>query len=87
MKWVEVVGRCRESDAKDRFNKHYKSLLAQWGVKDGHWGTCILSTAQWQALDPVKLASTITYANCPEPRSDRLVGDFPSLIKNSTNTA
>jgi hypothetical protein len=62
-----------KSDAKVRFDEHYTSLLGQWGVKSGHWGTCILSTAQWQALDPVKLASTFAYSTCPEAKSDRLV--------------
>jgi len=33
LKWVEVVGRCRESDAKDRLRRKYISLPYRKGIK------------------------------------------------------
>ncbi|KAL2075898.1 hypothetical protein VTL71DRAFT_841 [Oculimacula yallundae] len=62
--------------AKQHFETKYDRILGKWGAKHGHWGTCILSTADWQALDPLELASIFNYANCPPAKSDRLLYTF-----------
>ena len=36
--------------AKLRFEQHYETLLARWGVKPSHKGTCILLPEAWKAL-------------------------------------
>lgn len=36
--------------AKLRFEQHYETLLARWGVKPSHQGTCILLPESWKAL-------------------------------------
>ena len=40
---------------KARFDVVHETLLAQWGVKAGHWGTCVLLPEDWRAMNPVDL--------------------------------
>lgn len=40
--------------SKNKFDETYKRLLAGWGVKPNHKGTCVLLAEDWKALEPVK---------------------------------
>ena len=46
--WLSAAG-------KDHFDNTLEVLLAQWGVKAGHRGTCVLLPEDWKALEPVDL--------------------------------
>ncbi|KAE9373247.1 hypothetical protein N431DRAFT_557405 [Stipitochalara longipes BDJ] len=56
--------------ARLHFDQHFATILAQWGVKESHTGTCILLPADWAALDPLRLASLFTAENCPREWAD-----------------
>jgi hypothetical protein len=55
------------------FDRHFTTLLAQWGVKETHQGTCLLLPADWAALDPLRLASMFSAENCPFAWADGVV--------------
>ena len=40
---------------KAHFDDYHKMLLAQWGVKAGHRGTCVLLPKDWKAMNPTDL--------------------------------
>ena len=46
--WLSAAG-------KAHFDNTLEVLLAQWGVKAGHRGTCVLLPEDWKALEPVEL--------------------------------
>ncbi|KAH8791671.1 hypothetical protein BGZ57DRAFT_922836 [Hyaloscypha finlandica] len=56
--------------AKSHFDHHFSSILAQWGVKPTHTGTCLLLPADWAALDPIRLAALFSPENCPHAWAD-----------------
>jgi hypothetical protein len=67
---------------KLHFDSHFATILAQWGVKETHTGTCILLPADWAALDPLRLAGLLTSQNCPLAWADKVV-QRPSQLKRS----
>lgn len=65
LKWLE-------SDGKDKFDSDWKSLLAQWGVKETYTGTCVLCPEDWRAADPTRLMDLFSTEKCPLAGSGRL---------------
>lgn len=43
----------------------YRSLLAQWGVKPGHQGTCVLLPEDWRSAAPLDLMALFSFENRP----------------------
>jgi hypothetical protein len=61
--------------AKQHFDRHFSTILAQWGVKESHKGTCVLLPADWAALDPLRLAGLFNAENCPRAWADGVVSN------------
>jgi hypothetical protein len=70
IEWIRQAG-------KAHFDRHFATLLAQWGVKETHKGTCVLLPADWAALDPLKLASIFNAEHCPRAWADGVVSCLP----------
>ena len=62
--WLSAFG-------KAHFDDNHGMLLAQWGVKVGHRGTCVLLPEDWKAMDPVDLMTTFQNHKLPEPGAGR----------------
>lgn len=62
--WLSASG-------KAHFNDNHGMLLAQWGVKAGHRGTCVLLPEDWKAMDPIDLMTTFENYNPPSGGSSR----------------
>ena len=56
---------------KEHFDSTHASILAQWGVKADHWGTCVLLPEDWKALDPVDLMAMFQDYDPPGNKSSR----------------
>ena len=56
LEWLSASG-------KAHFDDNHEMLLAQWGVKAGHRGTCVLLPEDWKALDPIDLMTTFQTTN------------------------
>lgn len=61
----------RTKIAQTTFNKSYESLLARWGVKSGHKGTCVLVPEDWKPLDPLDVMALFSRENMPSESSSR----------------
>ena len=57
--------------AKNDFATYYESLLAPWGVKPGHQGTCVLCPEDWRFSDPLDLMALFSKDNCPTLETSR----------------
>ncbi len=57
--------------AQRKFDETYKTLLALWGVKPTHKGTCVLCPEDWKFLDPIDLMALFTTDNCPSLKAAR----------------
>jgi hypothetical protein len=55
----------RTHAGKLAFDRHYASLLSEWGLRGTHEGTCLWLPADWAALDPVSLVEMFIAENCP----------------------
>ena len=65
LEWLSASG-------KAHFDDTHEMLLAQWGVKAGHRGTCVLLPEDWKALDPIDLMTTFRISNLlPEDLAGR----------------
>ena len=62
--WLTAAG-------KAHFEKTYEMLLAQWGVKADHRGTCVLLPEDWKALDPEYLMTIFQDHKPPSGGSSR----------------
>lgn len=60
------------ASGKDKFDAKLASLLAQWGVKETHKGTCILCPEDWSSLDPVHIMDLFDADKCPIAGSKQL---------------
>ncbi|CAF9918026.1 hypothetical protein IMSHALPRED_003835 [Imshaugia aleurites] len=58
-----------KTEAREKFQDFYRKILAQWGVKSGHEGTCVLMSEMYRALEPLELMSKFTWDNCAVPDS------------------
>ncbi|KAJ2976211.1 hypothetical protein NUW58_g8142 [Xylaria curta] len=56
---------------KDSMDAFVSRIMASWGVKTTHSGTCIIWPQDWQALEPKTLAELLTFENTPLIDSDR----------------
>ncbi|KAF2963285.1 hypothetical protein GQX73_g10292 [Xylaria multiplex] len=56
---------------KDSMDAFVTRIMASWGVKTTHSGTCIVWPQDWQALEPEALAGLLTFENTPPIDSDR----------------
>ncbi|KAF2963283.1 hypothetical protein GQX73_g10294 [Xylaria multiplex] len=63
-------------DAKEGLERHVTRLMASWGVKVTHSGTCIVWPRDWKALEPQVIACLLEFENCPLIDSDRSVYAF-----------
>ena len=61
----------RTKIAQTTFTKSYESLLARWGVKSGHKGTCVLVPEDWKSLDPLDVMALFNRENLPSESSAR----------------
>jgi hypothetical protein len=66
----------KSNAAKSHFDHHFSSILAQWGVKPTHTGTCLLLPADWAALDPIRLAALFSPENYPHAWADGVVRSY-----------
>lgn len=64
LEWLSASG-------KAHFDETYEMFLAQWGIKAGHRGTCVLLPEDWKALDPVDLMATFQDHKPPPGGSSR----------------
>ena len=64
--WLTQVG-------KTHFDRYFAARLAPWGLKETHKGTCVLSPADWDAIDPLRLASLFSAENCPHAWAEGVV--------------
>ncbi|KAI0188352.1 hypothetical protein EV127DRAFT_513098 [Xylaria flabelliformis] len=64
LQWLSRGGR----DSMDAF---VTRMMASWGVRTTHSGTCIIWPQDWQALEPEMLAGLLTFENAPLIDSDR----------------
>lgn len=64
LEWLSASG-------KAHFDDNHEMLLAQWGVKTGHRGTCVLLPENWKALDPIDLMTTFQNYKTPSGGSSR----------------
>jgi hypothetical protein len=64
--WITQAG-------KEHFDEYFTKLLARWGVKKTHQGTCILCPAAFASLDPLTLAGMFNAENCPLAWADGIV--------------
>lgn len=62
--WLTAAGKARFDDTMER-------LLAQWGVKTDHRGTCVLLPEDWKALDPVELMAIFDDHQLPSGGASR----------------
>ena len=62
--WLTAAG-------KAYFDSTHAMFLAQWGVKAGHRGTCVLLPEDWKAMDPVDLMETFDDYQLPSGGSGR----------------
>ena len=62
--------------AKKHFDDYFTKLLARWGVKKTHQGSCILYPADFSSLDPLTLAGMFNAKNCPFAWADGPVCTF-----------
>ncbi len=62
--WLSVEG-------KAHFESTLERLLAQWGVKAKHRGTCVLIPEDWKALDPIDLMAIFDDHQLPSGGSSR----------------
>ena len=62
--WLSASG-------KEHFDSTHASLLAQWGVKAGHLGTCVLIPEDWKALDSAEIMAIFHDRKLPPPGSGR----------------
>lgn len=58
--------------AKKTFDHEHVRRLAEWGVTQGHSGTCILVPEDWRSLDPMQLVDLFDLDNCPLAQVSRL---------------
>lgn len=59
------------AEGKDHFDSTLETLLAQWGVKAKHRGTCVLLPEDWKALDPAELMAIFDDHQPPSGGSSR----------------
>ena len=64
LEWLSASG-------KAHFDDNHEMLLAQWGVKAEHRGTCVLLPEDWKALDPIDLMTTFQNYKPPSRGSSR----------------
>ncbi|KAJ3573947.1 hypothetical protein NPX13_g4523 [Xylaria arbuscula] len=64
LQWLSKAG-------KDTMEAFVSEIMASWGVKVTHSGTCIVWPQDWQALDPETVAGLLTFENTPPIDSDR----------------
>ena len=56
---------------KAHFEGTLETLLAQWGVKPSHHGTCVLLPEDWKAMDPIDLMTVFRDYQPPASGSNR----------------
>ncbi|KAI1734489.1 hypothetical protein F4680DRAFT_453889 [Xylaria scruposa] len=56
---------------KDSMDAFVTRMMASWGVRTTHSGTCIVWPQDWQALEPETVAGLLTFENTPLIDSDR----------------
>ena len=56
---------------KAHFDGTLETLLAQWGVKPSHQGTCVLLPEDWKAMDPIDLMTVFRDHKPPAGGSSR----------------
>lgn len=69
--------------AKMKFDAHYQAVLAHWGVKLGHRGTCVLVSEAWRSSDPSVLMDRFRRHNYPGadgPRASYSSGDHSTSL-------
>ncbi len=69
-----------EKQSKIRFEAHFASILAQWGVKDTHKGTCVLLPEDWKSLDPVLLSNLFAPEKCSLAASGRFSYEYSDHV-------
>ena len=75
-----------KKEAKAKFENFHRNLLAQWGVREGHTGTCVLVPEGYRSLEPLDIMARITneeetYAAPGTPRA------FFSMYDHGTTVA
>jgi len=58
--------------AKARFDEVHALLLASWGVRPGHSGTCVLIPKKWNTGDPLDFVNEFIFKECPSRKYDLL---------------
>ena len=74
-----------KNETKIRFENFYTGLLAQWGVRPGYKGTCVLVPEGYRALEPLEIMDKITrdpecYAPSGDPRAFWTMGDHGTTV-------
>ena len=59
------------SAGKENFDTTYATLLAGWGVKPGHRGTCVLVPEDWRMADPPDMMALFNERNYPDSKATR----------------
>ena len=59
------------TSGKAHFESTLETLLAQWGVKPRHHGTCVLLPEDWKAMDPIDLMTVFRDHKPPSSGSSR----------------
>ena len=57
--------------AKSEFEHIYEGLLARWGVKRGHTGTCVLFPQDYRSREPLDIMSDFLSGKYPRAGADR----------------
>ena len=72
-------------ECEEKFKTFYEDLLAKWGVKNGHTGTCVLVPEAYRALEPLDIMEKITrgerkHASPGDSRAFFLMADHGTTV-------
>ena len=56
---------------RDQFLTRFAALLARWGVRIGHQGTCVPCPEKWRAADTLKLLDLMGSRQFPDVKTSR----------------